>query len=166
MNRRRLEFESLRDSLLFAVGVLDEQLYGKPTAMFDGEYNHRRSIYGEIDRQDLPNLLRVFDFASPDQSASRRPQTTVPQQALFMMNSPLLLKLAEDAVTALPSMERVDESVTMLFQRVLARNATEAEMSLAREFLSPEKSTGSVDRQRWIQWTQLMLMSNEFVFVD
>ncbi len=54
----------------------------------------RRTIYGLVDRQHLPGFHRAFDFANPDQSAERRPQTTVPQQALFAMNSPFMLEQA------------------------------------------------------------------------
>jgi hypothetical protein len=95
MNRRRLEFESLRDSLLALSGELDASLYGRPVEITRPPFSNRRSVYGYIDRQDLPNLLRVFDFASPDQSSERRPRTTVPQQALFLMNSPFVLDRAK-----------------------------------------------------------------------
>ncbi len=94
MNRRRLEYEPLRDELLFVAGKLDAAMGGKPVNTFAAPYPPRRSVYAVIDRQDLPNLLRAFDFASPDQSAARRSETTVPQQALFLMNSPFMLDLA------------------------------------------------------------------------
>ncbi len=54
----------------------------------------RRTVYGLVDRQSLPGFHRAFDFASPDQSAERRPRTTVPQQALFSMNAPFVLEQA------------------------------------------------------------------------
>ena len=47
-------------------------------------------IYGFIDRQNLDGLYRTFDFAVPDATSPRRFVTTVPQQALFLMNSPFL----------------------------------------------------------------------------
>ena len=89
MNRRRLEFETLRDTLLTASGQLDSSLFGRPVELTTMPVARRRAVYGFIDRQDLPNLFRVFDFASPDQSADRRPRTSVPQQSLYLMNSPL-----------------------------------------------------------------------------
>ena len=99
MNRRRLEFESLRDSLLAVSGQLDERMGGRPVESFVQPGEGRRTVYNLIDRQDLPNLLRVFDFASPDQSQAKRPETTVPQQALFLMNSPFVLQQAQHLAT-------------------------------------------------------------------
>ena len=55
----------------------------------------RRSVYGYIDRQNLPDLFRAFDFASPDTTSARRFYTTVPQQALFLMNSPFVIEQAK-----------------------------------------------------------------------
>src|SRR5207244_7203956 len=57
-------------------------------------YPTRRTIYGFIDRQNLQGMFRTFDLASPDTTNSQRHQTTVPQQALFMMNSPFVVDQA------------------------------------------------------------------------
>src|SRR5262249_28755137 len=86
MNRGRLELEARRDTLLAVAGRLDLKLGGRPVDVAGDPNNLRRTVYGLVDRQSLPGLFRTFDFASPDQSAERRPQTTVPQQALFGMN--------------------------------------------------------------------------------
>ena len=55
-------------------------------------------MYGFIDRQNLPGLFRTFDFASPDTSTPQRYTTTVPQQALFLMNSPFVVEQARHFV--------------------------------------------------------------------
>src|SRR5690606_37412289 len=68
MNRRRLEFEPLRDSLFAVAGQLDDRLGGRPVDLFAQPLVGRRAVYGFIARQDLPGTLRVFDFASPDVS--------------------------------------------------------------------------------------------------
>ena len=94
MNRRRVEFEVVRDSLLAAAGRLDRSLGGKPIPLLSEPYSTRRTIYGFIDRGDLPGLYRAFDFASPEASSPERPRTTVPQQALFVMNSPFVIEQA------------------------------------------------------------------------
>ena len=57
----------------------------------------RRTVYGFIDRQNLPGLFRTFDFASPDAHSPQRFTTTVPQQALFLMNSPFVVEQAPAA---------------------------------------------------------------------
>ena len=79
MNRLRLEFEPLRDALLFAAGQLDPRMGGKGDDMTKPRppFSHRRTVYGFIDRQNLPGVLRTFDFASPDAtvgSATSRPR--------------------------------------------------------------------------------------------
>ena len=91
MNRRRLEFEAARDMLLSAADRLDTQMGGRPVDLTAANYSRRRAVYGFIDRQDLPGMFRVFDIASPDQSSARRSRTTIPQQALFLMNSPFVV---------------------------------------------------------------------------
>src|SRR5439155_21163512 len=91
MNRRRLEFEAARDTLLALADRLDATMYGRAAELTKSPFPRRRGVYGFIDRQDLPNLYRVFDLASPDSSSPRRPRTTVPQQALFFMNSPFVV---------------------------------------------------------------------------
>ncbi|MGB7158868.1 MAG: PSD1 and planctomycete cytochrome C domain-containing protein, partial [Tepidisphaeraceae bacterium] len=91
MNRRRMDFESLRDSLLFAAGQLDRSVGGRPVDIASAAAT-RRTVYGFIDRQNLPGMFRTFDFASPDATVSQRFNTSVPQQALFMMNSPFVLQ--------------------------------------------------------------------------
>src|SRR5262249_37221745 len=90
MNRRRLDFEALRDSVLFVAGRLDLTRGGQAIDIFNPPFATRRTLYGFIDRQNLPGLLRTFDFASPDTSTPQRHVTTVPQQALFLMNSPFV----------------------------------------------------------------------------
>src|SRR5204862_4749957 len=86
---RRLDFEAMRDSLLFISGRLDTKMGGRSLDLAADPLNRRRTIYGLVDRQDLPAMYRAFDFAVPDQCAERRPRTTVPQQALFALNSAL-----------------------------------------------------------------------------
>src|SRR5205814_5489906 len=94
-NRRRLDLESMRDTLLFVAGRLDRTMGGRPVDIVNDSKNARRTVYGLVDRQSLPGLFRAFDFAAPDQSVERRPMTTVPQQALFGLNSPFMAEQAK-----------------------------------------------------------------------
>src|SRR5581483_12078611 len=96
-NRQRLEFEAMRDTLLAVSGKLDLTAGGHAVDITDAG-SIRRSVYGYIDRQNLPDLFRAFDFASPDSSSPRRFYTTVPQQALFLMNSPFVIEQAKGLV--------------------------------------------------------------------
>ncbi|MGV3533334.1 MAG: PSD1 and planctomycete cytochrome C domain-containing protein, partial [Chthoniobacteraceae bacterium] len=86
MNRRRLDFEAMRDSLLLVAGQLDPKMGGHAEQLTEPPYSKRRAVYGFIDRQNLPGTFRTFDFASPDTTSPQRYSTTVPQQALFMLN--------------------------------------------------------------------------------
>src|SRR5204863_587657 len=88
-NVRRMDFESMRDSLLVMAGKLDEQVGGQPVNLTEEPYSYRRSIYGYVDRGNLPELMAHFDFSNPDAPHSKRSTTIVPQHALFLMNSPM-----------------------------------------------------------------------------
>ena len=93
-NRRRLDLEALRDSLLAAAGRLDDKMGGPSVSLTDAPFSTRRSVYGFIERQNLPAFFRTFDFANPNTHTPERPQTTAPQQALFLMNSPFAIEQA------------------------------------------------------------------------
>ncbi|MFN0068690.1 MAG: DUF1553 domain-containing protein, partial [Limisphaerales bacterium] len=124
------------------------------------------TVYGLVDRQNLAGLFRAFDFASPDQCAERRPKTTVPQQALFAMNSAFVQEQAR-ALAAQP--EIVDEGdprrrTDALFRRVLGRPATLRELAAAGGFVAA--AGGDAGPSPWEQLAQVLLVSNEAVFVD
>ncbi|HZN64399.1 MAG TPA: DUF1553 domain-containing protein, partial [Tepidisphaeraceae bacterium] len=120
-DRQRLDFEAMRDSLLAVAGQLDtEGAGGRPVDMFS---SNRRSVYGKVDRQFLPGVFRVFDFANPDLHIPQRPTTTVPQQALFFMNSPFVTERARglaarpDVAGATDPTERVKRMYRIVYQR-------------------------------------------------
>ena len=95
MNRRRLDWEATRDSLLAVAGDLDPTYWRSRCRDRRSAVSRRRTIYGRIDRQNLPGLFRAFDFASPDAHAPQRFITTVPQQALFLLNGPFAMDVAK-----------------------------------------------------------------------
>ena len=95
MNRRRLDLEEMRDALMAAAGRLDLGAVGGPSVdLWSRPFTPRRAVYGFVERQNLPGIFRTFDFASPDQTSPRRFYTTVPQQALFFLNSPFVVEEA------------------------------------------------------------------------
>ncbi len=129
MNRQRLDWESLRDSLLFASGRLDRSLGGPATDILKAPFSNRRTIYGFIDRQNLPLTFRNFDFASPDTHTPSRFVTSVPQQTLFLRNSPFLIELSR----AFAGQTREREG---LFRLAYGREPTADEIRLAEQFLA------------------------------
>lgn len=143
MNSRRLSWEQFRDSLLAASGELNLQIGGKPVDLLGADASKRRTLYGLVDRQFLPGVLRTFDFASPDLHTPKRSQTTVPQQALFFMNHPLVLdsarslaKLSERKATS--PVERIG----ILFQQIWQRNPSAAETAEALELIEAVGQAG------------------------
>ncbi len=166
-NRRRLDFEAMRDSLLFAAGRLDLTVGGRPVDLFKAPFTTRRTVYGMLDRSNLPGTFRVFDLASPDQHSPQRFQTTVPQQALFLLNSPFVTEQAKALVNRpeVIAAKSTDEKVIRIYRAVLNRNPTPDEMGLGRAFVgSGGKSDGAFGP--WEQYAQVLLLSNEFAFVD
>ena len=164
MNRQRLDFEVTRDALLAVAGRLDRTAGGPPVKDAIGPSSNRRTVYGFVDRLQLPGLLRAFDFPSPDASSPQRDVTTVPQQALFFLNSPFVAGCAR-ALAARPEVageadpgRRADRLCRLLF----SRPASTAEVEAAREFVVAEGG-GTV---AWERYALALLLTNEFVFVD
>jgi hypothetical protein len=162
--RKRLEFEPLRDSLLAAAGRLDGTVYGKSVDLFKDPPSTRRAVYGYIDRQNLPGTFRAFDLASPDQHAPQRFQTTVPQQALYLMNSPFVAEQAR-AVAARANEATDDAKLKAIYRAALGRNPTTEETILAVEFVK-DGTTAPGKLGPWEQLAQVLLLSNEFAVVD
>ncbi len=137
MNRRRLDFEALRDSILAVGGDLDLQMGGKPVRLDTEPYSMRRTVYGFVDRRNVPNMYQAFDFASPDLTTGRRESSVVAQQALFMMNSPLVVEQARNVVRNLNFRPQTasETRVKMLYELVYQREPTDREMRLALDYL-------------------------------
>ncbi len=182
--RRRLDFESFRDALLVVCGELDERRGGPGEELFRAPFSRRRSIYGFVDRKSVPGLLRAFDVANPDMHAPRRHATTVPQQALALMNHPFVLERARALAKRLETMPDtdVDSLVAHLYRWTLQRAPSLSEREDARAFFAsmsqefpptvggngaPAGESSPLARLRpWEELAQVLLLSNEFAFVD
>ena len=139
-NVRRLDFEAMRDSLLVFSGDLNRTVGGKPVNLTDEPYSFRRSVYGYVDRGNLPDLMAHFDFSDPDMPNSKRSTTVVPQQALFLMNSPMAVDIARK-ILARPEVQHagVDVQKIMAVYRVIfQRSATPDEVKAALQFVQKE----------------------------
>jgi mono/diheme cytochrome c family protein len=169
-NRQRLDYEALRDGILAASGKLDLRIGGRPVELFETRtFSTRRTVYGFVDRYDLDGTFRTFDFPSPDISNPMRSITTVPQQALFLMNSPFLLEQAK-ALAHRPDLPPVDDPVARinrLYLDLFGRLAEPNEIEAARKFLeSQAKPEGDKGPTPWEEYAQVLLMTNEFIFID
>jgi mono/diheme cytochrome c family protein len=168
MNRRRLEFEAARDTLLAISGQLDQTMFGRAVELTKSPFPRRRAVYGFIDRQDLPNLYRVFDLASPDSSSPRRPRTTVPQQALFLMNSPFVIEQAK-ALAAQPTVAAASDSdakITTLYREIFNRPPDSEELAIGRDYLTATSPPDTKQLSPLEQYAQLLLLTNEVMYVD
>lgn len=163
MNRRRLEAEALRDSLLAVAGRLDSTPGGPG---FQDVALPRRSLYLMAVRTGAKTSDFGPLFDAPDCSGivERRTESIVAPQALFLMNDPLVAELA----TALG--ERVDQDVTVkndrerirrLYEIALGRPPTEAEVEIGLQFLSEQPQPDA-----WTRYCRLVVCTNEFLFVD
>lgn len=166
-NRRRLDFEAMRDSLLAAAGDIDLTPGGPAVDLAKQPFNRRRTVYGFVERQNLPGMLRTFDFASPDHHCPQRFTTTVPQQALFLMNSPFVVEQARRLANHpdVRAESDPDRRIHQIFQVVLQRTARAEELALSRGYIA-DGVTSSDELGQWEKLAQVLLLSNEFVFVD
>ena len=144
MDRRRMDFESFRDGLLQVSGKLDLTMGGKPLRLTGGDTNYRRSVYALVDRRNLDEMFKTFDFANPDTTAGQRFVSTVSQQALFMMNSTMLADLAHQIVSRKEFTNiRNDRSrIATLYNMIYQRDPEPIELKLGQRFL--QEQTGGV----------------------
>ncbi|MEN3940250.1 PSD1 and planctomycete cytochrome C domain-containing protein [Prosthecobacter sp. SYSU 5D2] len=136
-NRQRLDYESMRDAMLQVAGDLNlGQMGGRAVMLNDKLADSRRSLYLLVDRYEQATVPAMFDFANPDNHSPMRYVTTVPQQALFLMNSPFMqqrsMKLA--AATPVKGSTIDSEAIRALYQRVLLRSPQPEEVELAQRF--------------------------------
>ena len=134
-NHLRLDWEAMRDSMLMVSGHLDSAIGGKAVDLAKQPFTGRRSVYGYIDRQNLPGVFRSFDFASPDTHAPQRFYTTVPQQALFLMNSPFAADQARALAKRTESMTSPEARVQALYRIAFSRMPSKDEVKLGVEFV-------------------------------
>lgn len=146
-NVRRLEFEAIRDSILHIGGVLDKKTGGMPVSI-GGSF--RRSVYAMVDRGNLEETMFHFDFANPDLPTGKRSATTVPLQALFMMNSPLVIEQVKRLCNeiAFRKKENTNDRLDFLYERLYQRKPSSEERRVCQQFLneSPDDNETALDR--------------------
>jgi hypothetical protein len=181
MPRRRLEAEALRDTMLTVGGRLDlnppkgsplEQ-FGEGPAGFrlrfrgpagggDTALETHRTVYMPIVRDQLPEVLTLFDFPDPSLILGERATTTVPAQSLYLMNNPFVIRQAEALADKLLAGGGDDAArLTRAYQLCFSRPPSDRELKGAREFLADygKKKAG---RPAWAALCQALLASAEF----
>lgn len=139
-NRRRLDFEAMRDSVLNASGNLDLAMGGPAIDVTEAPFSNRRTVYGEVDREDLPGMYRIFDFAAPNSHSPNRFQTTVPQQGLFMMNSPFVAEQARLLAARAETAAATEARIAAMYRAALSRDPLPRELELGTAFIDGQET--------------------------
>ena len=167
MSRRRLSVEAWRDAILTAAGTLDRTI-GGPSIDLDSTHNVRQTIYGNVSRIKLNHLLGLYDFPDPSQHGPLRELTTTPLQQLFVLNSSFIMR--QSAALAHRSNHGAQFSTTQkirrLYELTLSRQPNAKELKLAQHFLQNRQLEGGSGMEPWNQFAQVLLSTNELMFVD
>ena len=162
MNRKRLSWEAMRDSLVAVSGQMSMDLEG-PSFVLNSDWNGRRSVYGYINRLDVSTLLTTFDFPNPNASSGSRSQTTVPPQTLYFLNDAFLGEVCCRVMgrTDVADTTAPRKRINLLYEITLARPAGQQDLDDAMEFLGETPG-----REEWLRLVHVLVMTNEFVFID
>ena len=200
---RRLEAEPIRDSVFAVGGSLDRTVGGSllntgnfgyvtndQSASNETYVSPRRSLYMPIIRNDMYSFFSTFDYTDPSMSLAKRPSTVVAQQALFMMNSPLVASQSERIANAiLAEADSFDQRLELVFKKLFARSPNEQERKRMNAFLVEVESasdnaysipwrvaqssdmempqeTISPRLHAWRSLCRVLLSSNEFIYID
>jgi hypothetical protein len=187
-NKRRLDAEVIRDSMLAVSGQLDTsrrpgslvaELGGQSISLIgfnkkvpaDLDGSLRRSVYLPVIRDRLPDVLGLFDFAEPSLVTGEREVTNVPVQALYLMNN----QWVQDRAAALAQRIRreaqtPEEQVRRAFVLCFNRVPDATEMRLAEKYFQKARAqageTAPDESKVWSAYCQSLLASAEFRIVD
>ena len=186
-NRRRLEAEAVRDSMLAIASTLDRTMGG--TLLNNGNFEYvtndqsrsrtrydsrRRSIYLPVIRNNVFDFFSAFDFVEPHVSNGKRASTVIASQALYLMNNPFVTAQAKAFADTLLKLDGDEARVQAAYQRAFARPATTEEISRAVSFVQKydlalvEKNKDAATRKTkaWAAWCHVLFASSEFVYVN
>ena len=181
---RRLQGESIRDSMLAVSGRLDETMFGPSvpihlTSFMQGrgrpgkngplDGNGRRSIYIEVRRNFLSPMMLAFDTPIPFNSIGRRNQSNVPAQALIMMNDPFVIEQAKTwAAKLIKDHSEIDDRLMAAVRMSTGRSASAEEIEQLKAFVNTQKESydGQVDQlQLWSDVCHVLFNLKEFIYV-
>ncbi|MHC5544299.1 DUF1553 domain-containing protein, partial [Singulisphaera rosea] len=167
-NRRRLDVEAWRDAFLAVSGRLDPTV-GGPSVDLSATGNLRRTLYAKVSRHELDSLLRLFDFPDPNITSDKRNQTTVPQQQLFVLNSPFVVEQARALAARLQEEADDDARIRRAYLLLYGRPADGDEVEMGRAYLASADEPGEAPagrQTRWQRYAQALLGSNEVLYLN
>jgi len=158
----------LRDTMLSLSGELDEKGGGPALPLgFKSEFGHqfttkRRSVYVPVFRNSGHELLSVFDFANPNFAVGKRSRSTLPTQALYLTNSPIVHERATAASKGIVAEVSDDEArLTAMFRKTIGRPPSASEVALAKNFLSENED----EMEAWAALQRALFASVDFRFL-
>jgi cytochrome c553 len=180
---RRLQGESIRDSILSASGELDRKMFGysvpihltdfmqgrgrpRNSGPLDGE--GRRSVYLEVRRNFLSPMMLAFDTPIPFNSTGRRNQSNVPAQALILMNDPFVIDQAKKWAESLSENKSLEGRVKSIYRSAFARQPTDSELKSARDFIKVQAETLDRDEMSvevWQDFCHIVFNVKEFIYI-
>ncbi len=196
--RKRLDAESVRDFLLAVSGKMDRTIGGndsgellykeaedinaliRPNRLqpYHPVYTNsvRRSIYLPVVRNAIPDIFSLFDGADPNGVTTKRNDTTVASQALYLLNHPFVREQSLHFAIHLLSDPKIKDSdrIALGFRRALGRQPLVNELKEVVDFLATYQNqalklgveTGVAQRNAWQSFCQSLLLRNEFLYVD
>ncbi len=186
MNLQRLDADAIRDALLAVSGTLDTKMGGSMLHVKNRAYffdhtsrdstdygSRRRSVYLPIVRNHLYDMFQLFDYADPSVTNGDRASTTVAPQALFMLNSDLVVQSARDLAAGLLNGSEGDDAarVVRLYETAYGRPPSDAELKRASNYLGRfDRALGPAEAEKarlgtWQALCQVILASNEFLYI-
>ena len=179
--RQRLSIEEIRDAYLAMGGDLDLTMGGTldPGVGTDGETSssrismnpestNRRSIYLPLRRSNLPTLYTLFDFGDATSPEGKRSPTTVATQALFVMNSPMVVREAKALTDTVLKQEKQDRRrIEELYIRILDRRPDAGEIDNGLTYVQSlhRKWNDIGEEKAWTSLCHALMASNEFIYV-
>jgi hypothetical protein len=146
-NVRQLDFEQLHDSILAIAGTIDLSLGGRPVPIGSEGFATRRAVYAFIDRRNPAEVLTQFNFPNPSVPTGKRFLTQVPQQQLFLMNSPLVIETARKLVHTAEFVSQTSDElrVATLYLAVFQRPPTPEETKLCLRYVESNPGGASTE---------------------
>jgi len=176
---QRLEAEAIRDSMLVISGSLDPKLFGPSVTPFISSWqegrgkplsgpldgNGRRSIYIQVRRNFMTPMFLAFDYPVPISTIGSRTVSTVPSQALMMMNNEFIAQQAKRwAERSVADSGTPTERINRMYETAFARSATADEIAKVRRFVDGQEGRAEIDA--WADVAHVLMNSPEFIYLQ
>lgn len=144
----RKSWESIRDSIIQVSGSLEHRIGGVPVNLLTSNETNVRTVYGLLNRRNLPGPFKYFDFPSTTVTCEERSKTISPQQGLFLMNSEFSARYAQKVAASLKG-KNDSAKVDSIYKKVLSRLPGQEEKKAVLKFIGEAKELYKNVYSRW-----------------